>query len=49
MYIMRSGGSSIVGPKMSNVPWPTGLLLRCAGVLCNALDAAISPMCRSTT
>jgi len=27
MYIMRAGGSSIVGPKMSNVPRPTGLPL----------------------
>ena len=33
MYIMRAGGSSIVGPKMINIPRSTGLLLRCAGVL----------------
>ena len=28
MYIVRAGGSSVVRPKMSNVPWPVGLLLR---------------------
>ena len=28
MYIMRAGGSSVVRPKLSYVPRPTGLLLR---------------------
>ena len=30
MYIMRAGGSSVVRPKLSYVPRPTGLLLRLA-------------------
>ena len=28
MYIMRAGGSSVVRPKLSYVPRPTGLFLR---------------------
>ena len=28
MYIMRAGGSSVIRPKLSYVPRPTGLLLR---------------------
>ena len=28
MYIIRAGSSSVVRPKMSNIPRPTGLLLR---------------------
>ena len=32
-YNTRSGGSGVIRPKMSNVPRPPGLLLRCAWVL----------------
>ena len=33
MYTTRAGGSSVVRPKMSNIPWPAGPFLQRAWVL----------------
>ena len=45
MYMIGAYGSGVVGPKMSNIPRPVGLLLQLAWVfVLSNIDNVVSPV-----